>query len=318
MKLATIIIIFFFFLTPIPSKAQQDTVPGYKYNLSIISDNDSYLLMGSDGYYTDGIYFNLNFIGKSVRKKIHTIEIGQLMYNAHSGDYELASEIDRPVTALLYAKYSQTIFSKNESVFEWNILGGVLGPSAQGESLQKFIHKSIGAYQPTEWPFQLNQSIGANTGLKWSPNIFSKFETNIIACKPIIKANAGSFFDNTNIGLLFQLGNFEKNSQSVLWQSRINRNNYLAKHPSESFFYFYPQFFYQLYNATVQGGLFIKNKGPVTGVLNRYVFRQQFGWQYAKKRFSFSPSIIFDGRQAKEQQTPQWYGEIKIGYKFGK
>lgn len=317
MKLAALIN-FFFLLIPILSAAQQDSVRGYKYDVNINSDNDAYLWMGNDGYYTNGIAFNLNIIGKSERKKIHTIEVGQLMYNAYNGDYEKTSEIDRPVTALLYAKYGQTIFTKKESVFEWNVLVGVIGAPAQGEQLQKFIHKFIGAYSPTEWPFQLNTSIGANVGLKWSPNIFSKIETNATAFKPIIKINAGSFFDNANVGMLFQLGRFEKNSQSVLWLSRISKKKYAAKRSFESFFYFYPQFFYQLYNATVQGGLFIKNKGPITGSLNRYAYRQQLGWQYAKQRFSFSPSVIFEGRQAKEQQTPQWYGQIKIGYKFGK
>ena len=295
----------------------------YKKEFSITTDNDSYLLRGDDGYYTDGLFLDYSWAGsRNIKgKKIHNIEIGQLMYNAQNGDYTKLSRIDRPVTALLYAGYKQSFFNNNESVLQWSVTGGAMGPPALGRQTQEFIHKLINAYTPTEWQFQLHTSVGANADIVWAPNIFHNNWNGHFAITPLVNANAGSFFTDASTGFLLQLGTFEKNSQSTMWNAHVSQGNEKFLHRKELFFYFSPTIGYRVYNATVQGGLFSRHEDDAEGfsrTLVPFFYRQKIGLFYTRNRMDLGFSVIFDTREAQEQRTCHWYGSIKLGYLFGK
>ena len=303
--------------------AQTSTPNTYKTAFSITTDNDSYLLRGDDGYYTNGLFLDYSWVGnKNTKgKKVHNIEIAQLMYTGQKGDYTRLSQIDRPVTALLYGEYKQSFFNNNESILQWGVAGGVMGPPALGRQTQDFVHNLINAYTPTEWQFQLHTSVGANAGISWAPNIFHNNGERHLALTPITNANAGNFFTDASTGFILQLGDFEKNSHSAMWNARVSYSQESSIRKKELFFYFSPVVGYRVYNATVQGGLFTHHEDDVQGfsrALAPFFYRQKIGLLYAKDRLDAGFSIVFDTQETQEQRTCHWYGSIKLGYLFGK
>ncbi|MDE1193485.1 MAG: lipid A deacylase LpxR family protein [Arachidicoccus sp.] len=278
--------------------------------LQITSDNDSYTLRGKDGYYTNGL--NIAFRWRNKRNPssstIRSVSIGQLMYNAKNGSYSELYELDRPVTAFLYGAYTQTNFTKKENVLQWNIMLGTIGPPAFGRQMQEAIHSTLGMYKPREWDFQLKTEVGVNGSFKWSPQL--KKIGSAADIKPIISATVGNTFTNTNLGAALLLGKFNSNSSSVFWNANLNSNQ------KESFFYAYPQIIFKAYDATVQGGLFINDKGPYVGRLNRAVFRPQIGWMYSNGGFLLNLALFYESKESLTQIESQFYGRISLGFLF--
>ncbi|MDR0794136.1 MAG: lipid A deacylase LpxR family protein [Chitinophagaceae bacterium] len=314
---------FVFLLFVYHGSAQEKKSSIYSKEFSVITENDAYLLTGDDGYYTNGLFLNFSWTGNkiSANKKIHSLEIAQLMYTGQYGFFTDLSDIDRPVTALLYAEYKQTSFNKNESVLQWSAMGGEMGAQALGRQTQDMVHNMIDTYTPTEWQFQLHSSVGANAEVNWAPNVFHNTGEKHFAFTPQVNARAGMFFTDASTGFVIQWGAFEKNSRSALWNARIGRSQETAGKKKELFFYFSPMVGYRIYNATVQGGLFTHKQDDAQGLsrsLVPFFYRQKIGVLYAKNRIDAGFSIVFDSREAEEQRTNHWYGSIKIGYLFGK
>lgn len=284
--------------------------PRKTHQVKIISDNDSYTLTRKDGYYTNGIQFvySWNNASDTTDLTLHTLELGQWMYNAENGSYLKREELDRPVTAFLFAAYHQTRFSERDDVFKWGVTGGVIGPPALGKEVQQGIHSILNMYEPKEWDYQLNTEIGLNASATWSPAI--RTGRKHIGIKPVASASVGNTFTYAHIGTSLLLGKFNTNSHSVYWDANINGGT------AESFFYIQPQIRLNAYNATVQGGLFRKDKGRYIGVLNPVMYVQHLGWMYSKKNFSLGISLVYESKQSKTQQYTQWYGHLSFGLAF--
>ncbi len=285
----------------------QEKDHSFTKEIGLASDNDSYMLGEEDGYYTNGLEIYFNWKGKDFLR-IHSLTAGQLMYNAQNGDYSKIEDIDRPVTAYLYLGYGQTRFTSKMDLLRWGIAVGAIGPIAQGENVQVFLHKLLNLYDPSEeWEFQLKNSVGVNGEITWVRElpVASGMEFQAIA-----KARAGFFFTNVEMGTLFRWGRFNDNTHTAFWNTRINSKN----QKSELFFYFQPSLSIYAYNATIQGGLFREDKGPVTGKLNPFLYHQRVGVMGSWNRVALDLGVNFQTKETPLQETTQWYGTIGLKY----
>ncbi len=285
----------------------QKTNNSFTKEIGLTSENDSYMLGGEDGYYTNGLEIYFNWKGKD-SLKTHSITAGQSIYNAQNGDFSKIWDIDRPVTAYLYLSYEQTRFTSKKDLLHWEVALGAIGPIAQGEEAQVFLHKMLNFYDPSEeWEFQLNNSVGVNGEITWVKElpVASNMEFQTIA-----KARAGFFFTNIEMGALFRWGKFNNNTHTAYWNTRINSKN----QKSELFFYFQPSLSVYAYNATIQGGLFRDDKGPVTGKLNPFLYHQKIGLMGSWNRVALDLGINFQTKETPSQEKAQWYGTIGLKY----
>ncbi|MFT4203494.1 MAG: DUF2219 family protein [Chitinophagaceae bacterium] len=279
----------------------------YTKSISILSENDSYMLMGKDGYFTNGLTLSYAWTSKDTTKSvINAIEVGQSMYNAKNGSYNEQERIDRPVTAYLYGRYSRTQFAKHH-VLNWKLGVGTIGPNALGRQLQESIHSTLGMYKPREWQFQLRNAFAVDLSIIYVPQLFR--ERSTVNLYPVVASDVGMTFTNMKLGGLLTLGRKSHNEKSALWNAQLNQTD---KNASESFFYFEPILTYNVYDATVQGGLF--HDDPQAGRLNRLLLTPQLGWQYARHRFSLNLGVHYTGREAKDQIHRQWYGSVRAVY----
>src|SRR5690606_2049906 len=88
--------------------------------LGFRNDNDAYLMIKQDQYYTNGIHF---FMRKAVdtsrlsdrwNKKIWSLSLGQKIFNAYKGDIRDIREIDRPITGYLFAEARLNWYTDSE------------------------------------------------------------------------------------------------------------------------------------------------------------------------------------------------------------
>lgn len=308
-------ILFLLFLTLQQGYSQQRN---YSNEFGFRSDNDAYLAIAQDQYYTNGLFITFRHALKQgdssrISKKIYELEFGQYMYNANSGETNYIQEVDRPFAAYLYGGLKMNWFSKKESHIQTSLQVGTIGPDALGKEVQEALHNTVGFYTINGWQFQVNNEIGINASLNYSKIIGRKKDEDLFLQSYL---NIGNTFSGAGLGALYRIGKTNPIYNSVSYNSRISNSEKDTIPARESFFFVRPLLNFVAYNATIQGGVFRSDKGPVTYQPNRMLFTTELGYMYAKKRWTFNFSLIFQTKDLKQQLENHQYGSISFYYRF--
>ena len=198
---------------------------------------------------------------------------------------------------------------------QWAISVGTVGPNALGQNVQELIHRWFQFKSFKSWDTQISNEIGVNITVKYA-TVLSSFKTDLIKVVPEFEATVGNLFTNAKMGSYICFGLMENANNSTLFNAGINKLNSNKKHNAELFVYWHPQFMYQAYNATVQGGLFSKDMTDITAPIWSTIYTQSFGVLLAAKRFTTKLEIVYLTQEAKTQKSPQRYASVGIGYRF--
>lgn len=294
----------------------------YKNEFGFRSDNDSYLARGQDRYYTNGLFITFRHAmdqrkarGK-LNKKIWEIEAGQRMYNAQSGAISDISYVDRPFAAYLYAGASLNWLYNSENTLKLTFQAGTIGPAAKGKEAQEFLHNLAGFYEINGWQYQVNNAPGINTSLEYN-RFLHRSENDKVDFAITSYVNAGTTFSGAGAGVIFRAGTLSQYFHSAITNSRTS-NEYITRplSPKEFFFFARPLLNFVAYDATVEGGLFNEDKGPVTYGVKPLVFSQELGAMYAAKRWTADFSVIFKTKEIKSVAKKHQYGSVSIYYRF--
>ncbi len=282
------------------------------------TDNDSYLLQGSDRYYTDGIFIYYRHALKisdkdsiKLQNKVLGFEMGQKIFNPQSGSIyyngaDQPSLVDRPFAAYLYMGSTLNFLYKNESNLKISAQIGFVGPDALGKQVQDFVHDNFGFYHPSGWEYQINNDFELNLSAEYNKLLARASWIDVSLTSYV---NLGNGFTGAGIGPLVRLGSFNQLFNSVSTQSTVSRKNIPGLlHKHELFFYYKPVANYVAYDATIQGGLFDNHSGlEITKDKEPFIFSQQFGVAFTTSRFVFDIAAIFHTLDDKEMlQTHQW------------
>jgi len=295
---------------------------GFKQQIGFRSDNDSYLANGQDRYYTNGLFIsyretvNKGRLKSDMEKKILELELGQKMYNAQSGAIPSIIYVDRPITAYLFAGAGMEWFYKTENILKISAQIGTIGPNALGQEAQEFIHRITGLYTPEGWEYQLKNELGLNTQIAYS-SLIQRNKTQNLDLLWHGYANLGTTFTGAGIGFTMRYGKLNQLFQSAYKRSLIGTNNQTQKiNQSEFFFFAKPQLEFIAHDASVSGGLFRQDKGPVTYQPKPWVLSQEMGLMLAKNRFIAQLSYTFKTAEIKSNARPHQYGTIGTYYLF--
>jgi len=314
-----LLIFAFVFLRLIPfSSAQSNT---FKNQFGFRTDNDAYLAYGQDRYYTNGLFVSFRRATdqsklKKLNKLIWEIEGGQKMYNPQSGNISDITLVDRPFAAYLYAGGSVNMLFNSENALKVSLQVGTIGPGAKGKEVQELLHSIVGFYEIKGWEFQVNNESAINTAIDYKHFLDrSGSGTTDFAINSYF--NVGNTFSGAGGGILFRAGDLRQFFHSASTESVIS-NNSSSRDLKEREFFFYakPMLHYIAYDATIQGGLFRNDKGPVTFDVKPLVFSQQAGVIYSKNRWTADFSITFKSRELKSTAKPHQYGSAALYYSF--
>lgn len=291
----------------------------YRSEFGFRTENDSYLGYGQDQYYTNGLYLTYrqavrNNSSSKFIKKTWEAELGQSMYNAFSGSTASLDKVDRPFAAYLYGGAKVKLFKPNESHYQIGLQIGIIGPYALGKEAQEALHKTFGFYEVNGWQFQVKNAIGLNASLNFDKLLIRKGRKDLTLMS---YANLGNTFLGAGVGVLYRSGNINPLFKSTSLNSRLSNIVSDSLPARELFFFLRPMMNIVVYNATIQGGMFQSDKGPATFPPNRVVLSPEIGIMYAKKRLSLNFSVVFKGRELREQLRSHEYGSVGIFYRFG-
>ncbi len=294
----------------------------YKNEIGFTSDNDSYLAIRQDRYYTNGLFISFRHAvnqvnySKKTEKKIWELEAGQYMFNPLTGYIKNPASIDRPFAGYSFLTGKQTWFFRDEQVLRVSAQIGILGPSAKGKEAQEILHNTFGFYEITGWQYQIKDEAGVNLGLNYSNPVLRNTSGNTdLSYTGYV--NIGNTFTNAGTGVIFRTGKINKLFNSVSTNSRISNKTIKDSVPArELFFFAKPMLNFIAYDATIQGGLFRADKGPVTYTPNRFVLTQELGVMYAKKRWTLNFAVIFKSKEISSMRLSQQYGSANIYYRF--
>jgi lipid A 3-O-deacylase len=314
-----IISILFFLVVSFTSRSQSYNQPGFSQQLSVITENDRYLMQGRDRYYTNGLMFNYTRTGHAkndaIMKRLHQYELGQKLFTPYSRKIYDASQIDRPVTGYLYGKYTQSNFKEGNQLLQWGASIGAVGKASLGQGMQDVFHKIISVnsdWWGWIWGYQLKSAVGVNLHGLYAKGLLNE-QSSFIQLTPVSQAIAGMDYSNISQGLLIQLGKFNPLYQSTYWNASVDDEQ---TPKTELFFYYHPEIAYQFYNATVQGGMFLKDKGPLVSEIEPWILKHQLGAAFAISRYTIKLEMILQGKEARSQHFTHNYGGIHFGYRF--
>lgn len=292
----------------------------YKNEFGFQSDNDAYLAFGQDQYYTNGLFIKYRHalkkanLNPKIENKTWEAEFGQYMFNANTGSVRNIEAVDRPFAAYLYGGAKLNWFLKNEQVFEASLNVGTIGQNAKGKEVQQFLHSTVGFYEINGWQYQVSNEVGVNTSFKYSTLLSRKHTDNDLSLQSYL--NVGTTFSGAGAGILFRAGEMNKFFRSVTYSSRISNSKADTIPDKEIFFFTKPMLNFIAYDATVEGGLFTDDKGPVTYNAKRFQYSHEFGIAYAVKRITFNFSVTFKSKDTKSQLNAHQFGSACLYYRF--
>ena len=237
------------------------------------------------------------------------------MYNPGSGYAPIKSKHDRPFAGYLYGGGSYSAFLKNESILNFGIELGVVGPSALGQEAQEYLHRVAGFYEVAGWEYQIKDALAVNLRAQYT-RLLQRARNNHLDLSFIGTAKIGTTYSGADASILFRAGTINPFSSSASAHARISAHEVGVKSvANEFFFYAQPMIQYVAYDATVQGSLF-NNDSPVTFEVKPIVFSQILGVTYAIHRFTFDYHMQFNSREIKSTAKPHQFGSLSACYRF--
>lgn len=286
----------------------------------LITDNDNYLVQRRDGYYTNGFYVSFQHLPKKQRpgqKAIMRYELGQMIFNPYKYSIVYPENMDRPFAGYLFVKATRSRFFQNGASLQYSIAAGTIGNASGAQHTQRAYHNLINIYPVEGWGYQLKNEAGINLGAQYFHPVTNRTRHGqFIDVHVLGKANLGNTFTNAAAGALFRIGLFESAEQSVAWNSRLHRSAPKYLHRREFFAFYQPEGMLQLYNATLQGGMFRNYKGPVTADIQPWVYQHRVGLMYASHRISAALGIIHRTKEGRTMRRAENYGSIQLSYRF--
>ena len=296
------------------ARAQEQT-PVFTHELSFTNENDAYLLGKHDAYYTNGVFMRLSIAGSHrLRKTVHSYEAGQMIFTPLIRKTQSPADIDRPYCGFLFGRYSRSVFIPGDGILQYSGTLGVVGAASLGENLQETYHSLLGYGQFDGWKYQVQNAVGLDAGFLYAPLAWE--DSTWAKLVPALQLSLGMNYTYAKLGAYFCVGAMEKNSNSALWNARVQSGAEPLRRHSELFIFWYPEMEYQVYNATVQGGLFSKGSGAVLTAPVRWMFNNYLGICYAEGRSTLKFSIVFQDRETVTQKTIQQYGSLQFNYRF--
>ncbi len=314
MRFFSFFLVFSFFTIQSFSQAKY-----YQSELGFRSDNDAYLGTKQDRYYTNGLFFHFKKAIENKKdstvKKIWGINLGQEIYNPRTGQIKTILSIDRPFAGYLYGGASLQWLKRNESSLKLEVQVGTIGPSSLAKEGQTFLHSAGGFYDIFGWEYQVNDEFGINAKANLNYLLFRNKSKFLDFSLPI-NISLGNTFTGLDAGVLFRTGNINPFYHSALTQSNVATKAEKDVKDQEFYLFLKPSLAYVAYDATIQGGLFVKDKGPIVFKPNPFVFAQQVGATYTNKRWTFDFSVIFKSKSLPEATKSEQYGTIQVYHRF--
>ena len=289
--------------------------------IGLITDNDLYTSPVNDQYYTAGTTLFYRYLSDKSNdklvKKIYDFRIGQYIYNPQSVRAEDINVNDRPFAGYLFGEFGINYFYSNESVLKLKIQGGVLGPEAGAEAVQRGLHKVIHYPTVRGWQYQITTTAAAQLGAYYSHKVLGNRFKEKVDFHLLGEVNVGTIWNSASVGGMMRISlkrPLQAMYNSSLHNAVLNKDKEAYKQHRELFLYLNPNLQYMQYDATIQGSHF-NDTSPVTFPLIPFRFNAEVGVKYRYNNWDYSYSFNYRGKELSNNVISGfYYGSIQVSY----
>lgn len=316
MKVLQLVTSILFFFNIFISTAQEQK----NQEFGFVSDNDLYVSLHLDEYYTNGLELFYKKARtttyKNFTKKIKHIRLGQKMYNPFHSDVPNVIDQDRPYAGYTYASYSEQFISQ-QNLFTLGITGGYTGKKTGAKEAQNFIHKFYNIEESDGWKTQVKEKINIGIQLDYVSNLYYNSQKNT-QISLLASSNLSNIFTNISSGIAFKISTLKDQntpiSNTTFFGTALQTEN--ENWIKESYFGIKSYTTYQARNLTITGELY-NNPTQKEFNIKPWVWYNDIGYYWNLKKWNISYHKIIHTRKSKEITT-KWitYGSIQLSYKF--
>ncbi len=185
-------------------------------------ENDS-LGAGTDKDYTSGVrlsYTNFGITSRNLASTLNgiiplfpinntttsTVSLGHNLYTPTDITQSVQQPYTRPWAAFLYSSFGLSTLSGNH-VDDLELVIGVIGPWAQGEEIQKFVHQTLHVNEPAGWDNQLHNEVGGILSWRhrWPEFISKRIGSLSFSVEPNYGASVGNIYTFAESGFTMRL-----------------------------------------------------------------------------------------------------------------
>ncbi len=229
--------------------------------ISLRIDND--IFTNTDYYYTHGT--SISYMGLGHRfyrllpglgytaQEIFGVALHQDLYTPVDPEATDLLPNDRPFAGLLYLKFIKNSLLPESGLqlkSEW--IMGMIGPSALGDKIQHTIHE----LEPTGWAFQIKDDLLLNVNISIEKPLM---RNNFLEINGEGGINLGSMKTAISASAQIKTGNLGSEYRSYATFKRT-----LDLNPKVYYFFFIrPSIHFVVHDATLNGGLFVRNNPHV-------------------------------------------------------
>ena len=114
----------------------------FSKEFSLLADNDLYTSTYRDRYYTNGLFLTFRTVENTktqkLVKKIHSCQIGHMMFTPIRANFLFASAHDRPFASYFYGEYGQSRFYGSQNVLITNFTSWCYWPNLKRARASRF------------------------------------------------------------------------------------------------------------------------------------------------------------------------------------
>ena len=258
------------------------------------------------GFNLDAVSSEACADGRLCFHKSYTFYVGHSMYTP--SNIQLPPEQippgDRPYAAWLYVGFYRELFASDGRYWRYGLDVGCIGPCAQGEQVQTFIHRNItNSPIPQGWSAQIHNEPGVVFRYEYVPGSWQPLP--YLDLTPHFQFGAGNLQVYAGTGVTLRLGRFRSNYLTQ-WhsnhplealasadgvQSDAGWQLWRSKDDFDLYWFVRLHGDAIAYNALEQGGMFNRSS-PVIGRARPFIVEGESGAAVHYRDFSFSFSLV--------------------------
>jgi len=260
--------------------------------LSIITENDVYLLQNKDQYYSNGIILNYRFVprpGTFYRKDrndsikyVINIELAHKFYTPYDIKRQNVRTFDRPYAGTLSGSLSVSKFTSKDKAWSYGFDFGIVGKDSGAEAFQTWYHSWANFPEPQGWEYQIKNELYLNLNGEFNKQ-FSLLP-GILDVVTYSKATLGTTRFNVDNGLDLRFGKLQSINQSAFKNSLIGKGS--DKIEGHNYIYVGLGAEYVFHNTLIEGSIW-SDKDPHTEERVNWVKHWRIGWAANSKNTTF-------------------------------
>ncbi len=286
----------------------------YSQEISFQNDNDVYLFINQDRYYTNGVLFHYRqALGSPEHKQLLTLSLGQQIYNGVENSSWHEIPWDMPFTGYLFASAAWSRYT-TDAIFTAGIELGQVGNHALGQAAQEFIHNTFSFYKVAGWDHRLQNAFGVDLKGRYQQVLTQGASAQKVELSMDIQANLGMNHTDIQFSLPLRYGRLKSFRDSYFTKGHLQQGK--IENPREFYVLYKPSIKAQFYNSTVQGGLFRDDPIGRLYRLKPLVLAHDIGFEWNRKRWATSVIYHFESRTIRDMLHRHQYAQLVLSYSF--